>query len=141
VAPSVPVAGLAGTALSVAADVLVVVGLIVVTLGVVGAYRLPDVYTQLHATGKAVFLGVIAFLIATVAAGDAAIASRTALVAGFLILTTPVAAHVIAQAAFARGEPMRTPDAIDESGRELNRRVDRPAEEEPPDRPEARYRG
>lgn len=132
-----PVAGVAETAISIAADVLVVVGIVVVTLGVIGAYRLPDVYTQLHATGKAVLLGVIAFLVASFAAGDAAIAARASLVAGFLILTTPVGAHVIARAAFSREEPMRTPGAIDESGRQLNRRVDRPAEEEPPDAPPA----
>lgn len=132
-----PLADLAGTAVSVAADVLVVVGVVVVTLGVVGAYRLPDVYTQLHATGKAVFLGVIAFLVASLAAGDAAIAARAALVAGFLVLTTPVGAHVIARASFAREEPMRTPGAVDESGRELDRRADRPAEEEPPEAPRA----
>lgn len=133
-----PVADLATSALSVAANLLVVLGLVVTTLGVVGAYRLPDVYTQLHATAKAVFLGIIAFLVAQLAAGDAAIAARAALVAGFLILTTPVAAHVIARASFARDEPMRTPGALDESGRELDRRADRPSEEEPPDPPLAR---
>lgn len=135
------VAGIAGTAVAVAANVLVVVGVVVVTLGVVGAYRLPDVYTQLHATGKAVFLGVMAFLVASFAAGDGAIAARAALVAGFLVLTTPVGAHVIARASFAREEPMRTPGAIDESGRELNRRSDHPAEEEPPEAPRARVGG
>jgi multicomponent Na+:H+ antiporter subunit G len=106
---------------------------IVITLGVIGAYRLPDVYTQLHATGKAVFLGVIAFLVASLASGDAAIAARASLIAGFLILTTPVAAHVIVLAAFKRGEPMRTPGAIDESGRDLHRRPDEVPSEEPPD--------
>lgn len=112
---------------------LVVVGVLVVTLGVVGAYRLPDVYTQLHATGKAVFLGVVAFLVASLASGDAAVAGRVALIGGFLLLTTPVGAHVIARAAYARGEPMRAPGSLDESGRELNRPADRPVEEEPPE--------
>lgn len=121
-------------AVSIAADVLVFVGIVVITLGVVGAYRLPDVYTQLHATGKAVFLGVIAFLVASLASGDGAIAARAALIAGFLILTTPVAAHVIARAAYVRGEAMRTPSAIDESGAGLERIDAEPVEEEPPDR-------
>jgi multicomponent Na+:H+ antiporter subunit G len=138
VAP-LPVANTATTVVSIAADALVIVGIVVVTLGVIGAYRLPDVYTQLHATGKAVFLGIMAFLAALLAQGDGAIAARAALVAGFLILTTPVAAHVIARASFVRQEPMRTPGAIDESGRELNRRPDEPAEEEPPDAPRARF--
>lgn len=102
------------------ADALVVVGLLVITLGVIGLFRMPDVYTQLHAAGKAVFLGLIALLVASLATRDAAIASRAALIAAFLILTTPVGAHVIARAAYRRGEPLRTPGAVDESGAGLN---------------------
>ncbi len=94
-------------------------GLLVTTLGVAGMFRMPDVYTQLHAASKAVFLGIIAFLVASLAAGDGAIAARGALIAVFLVLTTPVGAHAIARAAYQRGEPMRTPDALNESGREL----------------------
>jgi len=126
-------ASAAEVAISVAADALVVLGIVVITLGVVGAYRLPDVYTQLHATGKAVFLGVIAFLVASIASGDGAIIARAALIAGFLILTTPVGAHVIARAAYVRGEPMRTPGALDESGNGLDRPDGAVVEEEPPD--------
>ena len=106
-------------ALAVAADGLVVLGLVVTTLGVVGMFRMPDVYTELHAASKAVVLGIVAFLAASLAAGDAAVTSRALLIAAFLILTTPVGAHVIARAAWLRGEAMRTPDAVDESGREL----------------------
>ncbi|HEV2893659.1 MAG TPA: monovalent cation/H(+) antiporter subunit G, partial [Actinomycetota bacterium] len=46
------------------ADVLVLVGLAVMTLGVYGIIRFPDVYTQLHASGKASFLGVAVLLFA-----------------------------------------------------------------------------
>jgi hypothetical protein len=35
------------------ADILVLVGLAVMTLGVYGILRFPDVYTRLHASGKA----------------------------------------------------------------------------------------
>ena len=76
---------------------------------------MPDAYTQLHAASKAVVLGVVAFLAASLAAGDGAIAARAVLIAIFLLLTTPVGAHAIARAAHARGEPMRTPGARDES--------------------------
>ena len=87
----------------------------VCTLGVVGLFRMPDVYTQLHAASKAVVLGIVAFLVASFAAGDGAVAARAALIGAFLLLTTPVAAHAIARAAHARGEPMRAPGARDES--------------------------
>lgn len=100
------------------ADVLVVLGVVVTTLGVVGMFRFPDVYTQLHAAGKAIFLGVVAFLVASIATGDGPIIARAVLVAIFLVLTTPVGAHAVAKAAFLRGDPMRTPGALDESGRD-----------------------
>ena len=41
-------------------NALVVRGLVVVTSGGYGLFRMPDIYTQLHAACKAVFLGVIA---------------------------------------------------------------------------------
>jgi|AntDryMetagUQ889_1029465.scaffolds.fasta_scaffold03660_3 multicomponent Na+:H+ antiporter subunit G len=106
-----------GDAIAVAADALVLLGLVVTTLGVVGMYRMPDVYTELHAASKAVVLGIVAFLGASLAARDAAVTSRVILIAAFLILTTPVGAHVIARAAWSRRETMRTPGALDESGR------------------------
>ena len=56
-----------GDAIAVAADALVLLGLVVTTLGVVGMYRMPDVYTELHAASKAVVLGIVAFLGASLA--------------------------------------------------------------------------
>lgn len=107
-------------ALALAADGLVLLGLVVTTLGVLGVFRMPDVYAQLHAASKAVVFGVVAFLLASVFAGDAAVTARALLIGVFLILTTPVGAHVIARAAWLRGEAMRTPGALDESGRGLS---------------------
>ena len=110
---------MATDALAIVADALVLLGLAVTTLGVAGMFRMPDVYTELHAASKAVVLGVVAFLVASLAAGDSAVASRGILIAAFLILTTPVGAHVIARAAWSRHEAMRTPGSLDESGRHL----------------------
>jgi multicomponent Na+:H+ antiporter subunit G len=113
--------------LALAADALVLLGLLVTTLGVFGMFRMPDVYTELHAAGKAVVLGIVAFLVASLAAGDASVTSRVVLIAAFLILTTPVSAHVIARAAWVRGEAMGTPGALDESGRGLASPATEPA--------------
>ncbi len=103
------------------ADALVVLGLFVMTVGVYGVIRMPDTYTRLHAASKAVFLGVISLLVASVVTGDEEIILRAALIAVFLMLTTPVSAHVIARAAYRRGERMEAPGAVDESGQRLNR--------------------
>jgi len=86
------------------ADALVVLGLVVMTLGVLGLFRMPGVLLQLHAASKAVFLGVIAFCVASAATGDGQVIARAALIAVFLLLTTPVAAHAVARAAHRTGE-------------------------------------
>ena len=97
-------------------DALVVLGLAVMTLGVYGVVRLPDVYTQLHASSKAAFLGVTTLLLAAALAGGGQSVARVVLIVVMLVLTTPVAAHAIGQAAYYRRETMRTPGAVDESG-------------------------
>jgi multicomponent Na+:H+ antiporter subunit G len=107
-------------ALPFLADALVLLGMLVMTVGVYGAVRMPDTYTRLHAMGKVVLLGVISLCLASVVTGDPAIISRAALIAVFLLVTTPISSFVIGRAAYLRGERMRAPDALDESGRDLH---------------------
>ena len=80
--------------------------------------RLPDTYTRLHTTNKAVVLGVISLLAASVVTGDSEIVYRVLVIGIFLVLTTPVSAHVIARAAYWRGEEMESPGAVDESDKD-----------------------
>lgn len=101
------------------ADALVVFGVFIMTVGVYGMIRLPDTYTRLHATSKAVVFGVISLLAASLVTGDPEIVYRVILIGVFLVLTTPVSAHVIARAAYSREEKMESPDAVDESGEDL----------------------
>lgn len=97
------------------ADILVLLGLGVMTIGVYGVLRLPDVFTQSHAASKAAFLGVTALLLAAAVGGDGATLARMVLIVVVLALTTPVASHAIVQSARYRGESMRTEGAVDES--------------------------
>jgi multicomponent Na+:H+ antiporter subunit G len=97
------------------ADALVVLGVFIMTIGVFGVIRMPDTYTRLHAASKAVFLGVISLLLASAVTGDPQIVLRALLIGVFLLITTPVSAHVIGKAAFERGERMQSPGAVDES--------------------------
>lgn len=97
------------------ADTLAVLGLAILTIAVYGVLRMPDVYTQLHAASKAGFLGVAALLLSAAVQGDGAIIARAVLIVALLSVTTPVAAHAVGRAAHRRDEPMRSPDAVDES--------------------------
>ena len=109
------------------ADSLVILGITVMTLGVYGIIWVPDVYDKLHAASKVVLLGLILLLIATAATGDPAFIYRVVVIGAFLLLTTPVSAHVIGRAAYLREQRMEAPDAVDESGRDLSESV--PAED------------
>lgn len=101
------------------ADALVIFGSVIITIGVYGVIRMPDIYTKLHAASKSVFLGVNSFVVASLVTGDQAIITRVLLIGAVLVLTTPVSSHVIGRAGYLEHLPMITPDAIDESGHHL----------------------
>lgn len=96
-------------------DALIAVGLVVMTLGVLGVYRMPDAYTKLHAQSKAVAIGAVCLLAAAVLRAEAPNALLGLLVAAFLLLTAPVSAHVIARSAWRQGERMRGESVVDEA--------------------------
>jgi multicomponent Na+:H+ antiporter subunit G len=101
------------------ADVLVFFGVLIMTVGAYGVARLPDTYLKLHAAGKMVFLGAMPLLLASALTGDKGVVLRVLLIAFFLVVTTPVSAHMVARAAYLRGEKMHPPEALDESSRDL----------------------
>ncbi|MBX5440720.1 MAG: monovalent cation/H(+) antiporter subunit G [Solirubrobacteraceae bacterium] len=87
---------------SLIADILVVAGLIVVTIGVYGVARWRDVFLQLHAASKAGVLGVALLLAAAAVEGDRATAARSLLAIALIGVTAPVGSHAIARAAARR---------------------------------------
>jgi multicomponent Na+:H+ antiporter subunit G len=87
---------------AVVADALTVLGLVVLTVGVYGVLRLPDVQRQVHAASKAGYVGVVILLAAAAVRGDGAVVARAILIVALLTLTTPVAAHAVARAAHRR---------------------------------------
>ncbi len=94
--------------LYVAAFVLLI-GSILGVLAAVGILRLPDLYTRLHAASLAGAggAGLIVLVVATTS-GDGAVAMRAVLGIVFLLLSTPVSAHLLARAARRSGlEPVR----------------------------------
>ena len=77
----------------------VILGVLVMTAGLIGMIRMPDIYTKIHAAGKSVVLGVMALCAAAFLSEGPAIQTRVVLIGVFLFLTTPVASHVLSQAA------------------------------------------
>jgi len=93
-----------------AAAILILVGATLCAIAALGILRLPDVYTRLHAASKAGPLGAGLILVGVgLSAGDAGIIIRCVLGLLFLVLTSPVSAHLLARAALKTGiEPVST---------------------------------
>jgi multicomponent Na+:H+ antiporter subunit G len=89
--------------LDVAGGVLLVIGLLLLTVALVGVLRMPGTYSQLHAQGLATGPGVICVLASSIATENAATISYAAIGIVFTVLTSPVASHAIARAARRRG--------------------------------------
>jgi multicomponent Na+:H+ antiporter subunit G len=101
-------------------------------LAAVGVLRMPDVFTRMQASTKASTLGVGCLLLgAALQLGDLASFIRAASIGAFILLTTPVAGHVIARAAYFAGVPLWEGTLLDERERHSERR---PAAPEPPPR-------
>jgi len=84
----------------------------------VGFYRLPDVYARTHAASKSetlgALLGLTAVAVVFATGGDAGATVKVALLALFVLVTGPTAAHAIARAAADAGiEPWTRANATD----------------------------
>ncbi|HWV35273.1 MAG TPA: monovalent cation/H(+) antiporter subunit G [Thermomicrobiales bacterium] len=100
-------------------DVFVVLGLLVMTLGVFGIIRMPDLYMKLHAASKTVVLGVMVLALTATALHEESVVARTILLCLILVVTTPVSSHAVGRAGFLLHERMSSPGAVDESGSHL----------------------
>lgn len=84
-------------------------------LAAVGVLRMPDAFTRMQASTKASTLGMGCLLAGTALQfADLASIMRAACIGGFLMLTSPVAAHVIARAAYLTGVPLWEGTMVDQ---------------------------
>jgi multicomponent Na+:H+ antiporter subunit G len=93
------------------ASLLVLLGAGFSLIAALGAWRMHDTYTRMHAATKAGPLGAGLLLAGVaVAAGDGGQALRAGAVIAFLVLTGPVAAHLIGRAVHRRSRKLEEVD-------------------------------
>ena len=93
----------------------VLAGATLALLAGVGIVRMPDVFTRMQASTKASTLGLGCLLIAlAIRYPETAVVVRAVALAAFMMLTTAVAAHVIARAAARSGAPLWKGTLLDE---------------------------
>lgn len=86
---------------------LIVIGGAFMLLAGVGILRMPDLFMRMQAATKAATLGAGCMLLAVaVHFGELTVVARALLVIAFILLTAPVAAHMIARAAYSVGTPL-----------------------------------
>ena len=97
------------------AGALVLGGGFVAVAGI-GMLRLPDVLIRMHASTKAGTLGCGLVVLGVAGyTADALAITKALLVVLFLLLTAPVAAHLIGRAAYRSGTPLWEGTHVDES--------------------------
>lgn len=83
---------------------LLILGAIFTLLAAVGVVRLPDLYTRMHAASKAGAVGGgLVLLAVAMVSMDAAVALRAIIGVIFVLMTTPVSAHLLARASYIAG--------------------------------------
>ncbi len=101
--------------MSYIAVALMLAGAVLSFVAALGILRFPDVYTRLHAASKAGPLGAGLILLGVAfASDDWTIAIRSVVGFAFLIVTSPVAAHLLARAALRTGTIPDHHTSIDE---------------------------
>ncbi len=80
-----------------------------------GIVVMPDLFTRMHAASKSATIGAACLLLAVAFFfQNVGIAIRALLIVAFLLLTVPIAAHVIARAAYTSRVPLWEGTVIDE---------------------------
>jgi multicomponent Na+:H+ antiporter subunit G len=113
------------------AAVLVLGGATLMLLAAIGIVRMPDLYTRMQASAKAASLGSgLALLAAAFHFAELSVVVRALLAIGFIFLTAPISAHMIARAAYFVGVGLWDRTVVDDLQDRYDReqhRLDSPA--------------
>ena len=103
---------------------LIVLGAILTFVAALGLFRLPDLYTRMHAASKAGTAGSGLLLLGVaIQSGEADVWIKCLLAVAFFFLTAPVSAHLLAKAAVRAGRPLPPPEGVGQGGSNHDRPV------------------
>ncbi|MGY4879683.1 monovalent cation/H(+) antiporter subunit G [Vreelandella aquamarina] len=93
----------------------IITGSLFILLAAIGILRLPDLLTRMHATTKAAALGVMLIMLAAAMHFAATgVVARALAVVVFILMTAPVAAHVLGRAGYFVGTKLWSGTVKDE---------------------------
>ena len=101
--------------IEITAGLLLITGATLGLLAAVGVLRMPDVFTRMQSSTKASTLGLGCLLAGLILLNpNTEFVIRAGSIAAFIMLTTPISAHVIARAAARTGAPLWVGTVVDE---------------------------
>lgn len=112
----------------------IILGVVFMMIAAIGILRLPDFYIRMSAITKAGTMGVGLIVVGiAVYFNELLIATKAFVIISFMLLTAPVAAHIIARAAYRQGVSFWGKNLVDELDDMLKKRdeLERVAENEP----------
>ena len=106
---------------------LLILGATLALLASIGVLRMPDVFTRMQASTKASTLGLGCLLVSLALRNpQLSFVIRAASIAAFMLMTSAVAAHVIARAASFGSAPLWEGTRVDERPSRARHAVDAP---------------
>ncbi len=95
--------------------IVMLLGALFMLIASIGLLRMPDLFLRMSATSKAATLGAgLVMAAAALYFSEAGITTRVLVVIVFLLLTVPVAAHMIGRAAYFDGVPLWSGTVVDD---------------------------
>jgi len=95
--------------------ILLIAGGAFAAIAGIGLLRFPDVLMRMHASTKAGTLGVgLSVVSVAIYFKDDLVTTKVVLIVSFLLLTAPVAAHLIGRAAYRTRTPLWEPTVVDD---------------------------
>ena len=104
-----------GPVLDAISWILLVAGGLFVIVGGIGLLRLPDFYTRIHAAGITDTLGTWLILAGLCLQSESAlVTAKLLMLLFFMVVTSPLATHALAKAAYLRGlDPLQGRELVD----------------------------
>ncbi len=95
--------------------IVILTGVLFIFISSIGVIRLPDFYIRVSAITKAATLGVACIMIGVaIHYNEVSVAIKAAAIVLFLLITSPISAHIIGRAAYEDGVPLWKKTKINE---------------------------
>ena len=101
--------------IEIASAAIIIIGVLFILTSAIGVVRLPDFYIRVSAITKAATLGVACIMVGVaIYFNEVDVALKASAIFVFLLITSPIAAHIIGRAAYEDGVPLWKKTAFDE---------------------------